>query len=228
MAEDHDHQRQRAQGIGIEIALVVLRMAQSVLRVNLSTSIRAGLRYRKRLPSWREVARNEPETVDGSQVGKRVVDDVSSLAGREHPLLGRLELAFDPQSRTLARGGRRRHLAPRESEVLAALLRAEAGRVIARNELLDAVWGPGDVCEDALTVIISRLRRHFQRLGIDEPVIETVPRRGYRMGECENAAGGWREARRDGRLGRTLGLASLVLSALAVSVSCLALLVAMG
>jgi hypothetical protein len=156
------------------------------------------------------------------------VDCISFPAGPEHPLLERLELAFDLQSRTLSRGGRSRHLAPRESELLATLLQAEAGRVVSRIDLLDAVWGQEEVCEDALTVIVSRLRRHFQQLGVDHTVIETVPRRGYRLGGYETAAGGWRDARRDGRLGRTLGLASLVLSALAVSLSCLALLMAMG
>lgn len=145
-----------------------------------------------------------------------------------HPLLRRMEIVFDPDSRTLERGGRSRHLAPRESEVLATLLRSEPGQVIPRNDLLDAVWGDGEVCEDALTVIVSRLRRHFARLGVEETVIETVPRRGYRLGEGAGAPGGWREARRDGRLGRTLGLAALVVSALALSLSGLALMLALA
>lgn len=149
-----------------------------------------------------------------------------SRTGTEHPLLGRFQISFDPFSRTLERGGRSRHLAPREAELFAALLQSRPGEVISRNELLDAIWGDGDVCEDALTVIVSRLRRHFDRLGIDEPVIETVPRRGYRLGSFDCSLGGSREARRKGGVSRTLGLAALVVSVLALSVSCIALLVA--
>lgn len=144
----------------------------------------------------------------------------------EHPLLRRFQIDFDGDSRTLERGGRSRHLAPREAELLAALLQSKPGEVISRSELLDTIWGDGEVCEDALTVIVSRLRRHFDRLGIDEPVIETVPRRGYRLGDCGGSLGGLHEARRDGRLGRGLGLAALVISVLALAVSCIALLVA--
>lgn len=143
-----------------------------------------------------------------------------------HPLLKRMGVVFDPETRTLERGGRRRHLAPREAALLLVLLNAEAGAVIARNDLLDAIWGDGEVCEDALTVVVSRLRRHFGRLGVDEPVIKTVPRRGYRLGECAGALGGLREARREVRMGRMLGLAALAVSGLALVLSCLALFMA--
>lgn len=152
---------------------------------------------------------------------------IASFAGSGHPLLERLEVAFDPVSRTLARGGRHRHLAPREAGVLAALLRAEAGQVIGRAELLDAVWGDGDVCEDALTVIVSRLRRHFDRLGVGDPVIETVPRQGYRLGACRDEVRGWREARRHGWLGIGLGFSALLLSSCALVIASLALALAL-
>ena len=50
-----------------------------------------------------------------------------------------------------------------------------------RGELLDSVWGEDDVGDEALTVIVSRLRRHFRLLGVDETVIETIPKTGYRI-----------------------------------------------
>lgn len=152
---------------------------------------------------------------------------ITPLSGPGHPLLRRLEVVFDPESRSLQRGGRRRLLAPREAELLIALLGSEPGEVVRRNDLLEAIWGDGEVCEDALTVIVSRLRRHFGRLGVDEPVIQTVPRRGYRLGGFEGPASRWREARREGRMNRTLGLAAVAVSVLALAVSCLALLLAM-
>lgn len=152
---------------------------------------------------------------------------ISSLVAKGHPLLGRLGVVFDVETRSLGRGGRSRHLAPREAKLLATLMDARPGRVVSRNDLLDAVWGNGEVCEDALTVIVSRLRRHFDRLGIDVCVIETVPRRGYRLSDGAQDFGGFREARRDVRLGRVLGVAALVLSALAMGLSSLALLLAL-
>lgn len=156
------------------------------------------------------------------------MNDIAPVLIPAHPFLDRLAVVFDSGARTLGRGGRSRHLAPREAELLAALLRAPAGEVVSRNELLDAVWGDGEVCEDALTVIVSRLRRHFERLGIDEPVIETVPRRGYRLGACRGGAVGFREARRHARIDRMIGLVALGLSVVALGVACLALGAAAG
>ncbi|MDZ7789303.1 MAG: winged helix-turn-helix domain-containing protein [Xanthomonadales bacterium] len=139
-------------------------------------------------------------------------------------LLRRLAVHFDPAGRTLERGGRQRRLAPREARLLTVLLGFETGAVIGREELLDAIWGDGDVCDDALTVLVSRLRRHFDRLGVNEEVIQTVPRRGYRLGNCPVSQGPWQDARRSARLPNRLGLAALAVSMLALTVACLALI----
>lgn len=155
------------------------------------------------------------------------MNTVLSPGAIEHPLLERLCVSFDPDARMLVRGGRNCHLAPRESGVLAVLLQSAPDQVISRNDFINAVWGDGEICEDALTVIISRLRRHFVRLGIAEPVIETVPRRGYRLCRCDRFNGGVNEARRAGRSARTFGLAALVMSALALVTSLAALWAAM-
>lgn len=147
---------------------------------------------------------------------------VMTPAEEQHALLERLGIVYDIHGRTLRRSGRERHLAPREAAVLDCLLEAGEGEVVARSLLLDAVWGDGDVCEDALTVIVSRLRRHFSKLGIREPVIETVPRKGYRLGRCPQT-GALLDARRDGRLAMNLGLLAVGLSTLALAVSGLSL-----
>jgi DNA-binding winged helix-turn-helix (wHTH) protein len=143
--------------------------------------------------------------------------------GRErHELLERLGIDYDADGRTLRQGGRERHLAPREAAVFDSLLETGEGEVVSRSVLLDAVWGDGEVCEDALTVIVSRLRRHFLKLGIRESVIETVPRKGYRLGHCPQT-GARLDARRDGRLAMSLGLLALGLSTLALALSGLSL-----
>ena len=88
---------------------------------------------------------------------------------------------FDATRNLLGKANRTRHLAPREAAVLARLLEAPRNTVTTRIQLLDSVWCDDEVGDEALTVIISRLRRHFRLLGIDEPVIETIPKIGYRL-----------------------------------------------
>ncbi len=74
-------------------------------------------------------------------------------------------------------------LTPREWDLLAALARAGAGRVITQRQLLTAVWGPAHA-EDAqyLRVYVGHLR---QKLGIAARLIRTEPGVGYRFGEPE-------------------------------------------
>jgi len=88
---------------------------------------------------------------------------------------------FDPASGSLQCGPRHRHLSPKEARVLVILDRAGSGQVVRRQELMDAVWGQQDVGDEALTVVVSRLRHHFECLGVGDNVIETVPKAGYRL-----------------------------------------------
>jgi len=70
----------------------------------------------------------------------------------------------------------------REFEVLSVLV-THAGRVVSRDRLMSAVWGPSVKADSrSLDVRISRLRKHFTReAGADAPLIETVPGLGYRL-----------------------------------------------
>ncbi|MGK7295591.1 MAG: winged helix-turn-helix domain-containing protein [Candidatus Wenzhouxiangella sp. M2_3B_020] len=88
---------------------------------------------------------------------------------------------FDAARNLLWKGTETRHLAPREAAVLARLLEAPRETVSTRMQLLDSVWCDDEVGDEALTVIISRLRRHFRLLGVEHPVIETIPKIGYRL-----------------------------------------------
>jgi hypothetical protein len=70
-------------------------------------------------------------------------------------------------------------------EVLTELAR-HRGRVVSRNELLDAVWPNVVVTEHTLTRCIYQLRTELGRIGTgpDQPdfdPIETLPKRGYRL-----------------------------------------------
>jgi DNA-binding winged helix-turn-helix (wHTH) protein len=73
-------------------------------------------------------------------------------------------------------GGRDVDLRPKAFDVLCHLAE-NAGRLVSKQELHDAVWGHIAVSDDALVQCIRELR---QKLGdADRALIRTVPRRGY-------------------------------------------------
>ncbi|HEV3172681.1 MAG TPA: response regulator transcription factor [Actinocrinis sp.] len=74
--------------------------------------------------------------------------------------VGPVELNLDGMAARV--GGRAVHMAPKEFELLATLME-NAGRLLTRRELLDAVWGEGYPDRNkTLDVHIRRLRRHLE------------------------------------------------------------------
>jgi DNA-binding response OmpR family regulator len=95
------------------------------------------------------------------------------------PVLRCSDLVVDTAQRSAWRAGRRLDLAPKEFGVLELLLAAQ-GRAVAAEELLERVWDENaDPFTAAVKITVSRLR---SKLG-DPPLIDTVPRSGYRIGE---------------------------------------------
>jgi DNA-binding winged helix-turn-helix (wHTH) protein len=91
------------------------------------------------------------------------------------------EFEIDARRRELRRGG---SLIRTEPKVLDAILHlvANRDRVVTKAELLDLLWPSEDVMEGALTVCIHRARRALtDGTGTRSSLIETVPRRGYRL-----------------------------------------------
>jgi DNA-binding response OmpR family regulator len=87
------------------------------------------------------------------------------------------DLRLDPANRLASRGGQRLALSPKEFAVLEYLL-AAGGRVVSAEELLQRVWDENaDPFTTTVKVTIRRLRA---KLG-EPPLIETVPRGGYRI-----------------------------------------------
>ena len=70
-------------------------------------------------------------------------------------------------------------LSPVNARVLAVLLK-NAGTAVSRQQLFDAVWPNQVVSDDALTRCISDLRAQLKALTTVEPLIETIPKVGYR------------------------------------------------
>ena len=68
----------------------------------------------------------------------------------------------------------------RDMDVLFFLMRSEM-KVVSRHAVLDDVWSDVIVTDDALTLSISRLRKAFGDDPKDPRIIETIPKRGYRL-----------------------------------------------
>lgn len=85
-----------------------------------------------------------------------------------------------PSQARIERGAEIVHVTPRAMTVLVYLAHAP-GRVVPRNELLDAVWPGMAVTHDALSQCIVELRKAFHDDSRHSSVIETIPRLGVRL-----------------------------------------------
>ena len=93
------------------------------------------------------------------------------------PVLVHGELRLDPAQRTATRAGARLPLSPKEFAVLEYLL-TNRDRVVSAEELLDRVWD--EAADPFTTTVKATMNRLRTKLG-DPPLIETVPRAGYRI-----------------------------------------------
>lgn len=90
------------------------------------------------------------------------------------------EFRFDWQDHSLTRAGQDVRLPPRALAVLAHLL-ARPGRLVTKQELMDAVWQDAFVGESSLTEAMRVLRQALGESAADARYIQTVHRRGYRF-----------------------------------------------
>ena len=104
--------------------------------------------------------------------------DVSEAAATHEVKIG--DWTLDPERNELRRDGRSQRLEPKVIEVLAYLARRQ-GRVIAREELLAAVWPGVIVGDDVLTQAIIKLRKALGDDAHKPTYIETISKRGYRL-----------------------------------------------
>lgn len=90
------------------------------------------------------------------------------------------EFELDGDLFELRRGGRPVRLEPKAFNVLAYLI-AHRDRVVGKQELFEQLW-PGEfVTDSALTYCIKAARRALDDDGVNQQVIATVQRRGYRF-----------------------------------------------
>jgi DNA-binding response OmpR family regulator len=149
-------------------------------------------RCRSRILMLTAAAANE-DLVDGLGLGADdylpkpfdfpvLVARIGALARRAHPavppVLRHADLVVDTAQRRAWRADLPLELSPKEFGVL-ELLAAAQGRAVSAEELLERVWDEfADPFTTAVKITVSRLRA---KLG-DPPLIETVPKSGYRIG----------------------------------------------
>jgi len=85
-----------------------------------------------------------------------------------------------PELNTITRGEDVVRVEPKVMEVLLRLAESP-GRVVSKVELFDSVWPGVVVGDDSLTRAISELRRALGDSTRSPRIIETVPKRGYRL-----------------------------------------------
>ena len=90
------------------------------------------------------------------------------------------EFALDLDQRILWVRGVPAELPSKAVELLCVLVES-GGEVVSKNDLLDRVWADSFVEEGVLTQNVYQLRKAFKAAGIDDELIQTVPRRGYRF-----------------------------------------------
>jgi len=115
-----------------------------------------------------------------------------ALARREPsplaPVLRLSDLALDPATRDVRRGGEPIALSPREYALLEYMLR-NPHRVVSRTRLMEHVWDDNfDPVGNAVEVLVSRVRRKVDSPGLP-PLFQTVRGAGYMLTDRRPAHG---------------------------------------
>jgi TolB-like protein/DNA-binding winged helix-turn-helix (wHTH) protein len=86
----------------------------------------------------------------------------------------------EPGLNTVSHNGTTVRLKPKAMQVLVCLVE-HAGDAVTREELFQAVWPDTFVSDDVLKHSISELRQIFEDDSREPQVIQTIPKRGYRL-----------------------------------------------
>ncbi|HMB58566.1 MAG TPA: winged helix-turn-helix domain-containing protein [Xanthomonadales bacterium] len=94
----------------------------------------------------------------------------------------------DPQGNRVWRGDRSHHLEPRAMDLLVYFAQ-RPNEILSRDQIFRDVWKGANVGESALHTAISALRRTFDDDPRQPRIIETIPKRGYRLIATTTALG---------------------------------------
>ena len=106
------------------------------------------------------------------------VDEYTAVPTEVRYRFGEFELDLNVYA--LTRAGRPLRMRRKTFDVLRFLIE-HRGRVVTKEELLDAVWADSQVAEGAVPWTVLHARRVLGQSGADKKPIETVHGRGYRF-----------------------------------------------
>jgi DNA-binding winged helix-turn-helix (wHTH) protein len=87
---------------------------------------------------------------------------------------------FSPATGELRRRGEVRRLEPRAAKALGLLLAAD-GELVSQEQLIAEVWGGRSLSDNSVAVVIGQLRKALDDDAREPKLIETIPKRGYRL-----------------------------------------------
>jgi DNA-binding winged helix-turn-helix (wHTH) protein/tetratricopeptide (TPR) repeat protein len=90
------------------------------------------------------------------------------------------EALIEPRQNRIVRAGVEARVEPRVMDVLVCLA-SRAGEVVSRDTLNEQVWRDLVVTDQAVTNCVSELRHHLGDDRSTNRIIETIPKRGYRL-----------------------------------------------
>ncbi|RLA28249.1 MAG: hypothetical protein DRR15_17590, partial [Gammaproteobacteria bacterium] len=90
------------------------------------------------------------------------------------------DLLIEPASGAVSGPNGNGHLPPKAVALL-LYLAEQPFTLVERDELLEAVWGPGKGSQEALSHTISEIRNCLDDHPDDPKLIQTLPKRGYRL-----------------------------------------------
>ena len=87
---------------------------------------------------------------------------------------------FSPATGELRRRTDVRRLEPRAAKTLELLVDAK-GEVVSQEQLIAGVWGGRTLSDNSIAVVIGQLRKALDDDAREAKIIETIPKRGYRL-----------------------------------------------
>jgi TolB-like protein len=90
------------------------------------------------------------------------------------------DCVLDPERRELARASKAVSLGPQVFDLLLHLVQ-NRDRVVSKDQMIEAVWGGRIVSESTLTSHINAVRKAIGDSGVEQILVRTVPRKGFRF-----------------------------------------------
>lgn len=94
---------------------------------------------------------------------------------------------FHPASCELRRGDEVRRIEPRAAKALEVLCEAK-GEPVSQEQMVARVWDGRALSENSVSVVIGQLRRALDDDAREPKILETIPKRGYRLRAAPAAA----------------------------------------